>query len=218
MNIGIDLDGVLTDVRGFYRFNTSLQNADLNDTRDIFHCSNEELRARWKRYLLRYATIQPARKGARRLLRRLKNDGHTVVIISKRVYTCRGGVKGRLMRMLVRGWLMRNLILRQSIMFCDSDQPDSKKNACLERRIDVLVDDEPINIYSVPPVTTPICFDAHYNRNCIGENILRAADFEEIYNLIDGIASERGYQARVRLRMRLLRKLLGLPSLFRERS
>jgi uncharacterized HAD superfamily protein len=216
MNIGIDLDGVLTDIKGFYRFNRDLLNAELDDTRDIFHCSDEELRARWKRYMLKYATIQPARKGAKDLLRRLKQDGHSVVIISKRVYTCRGGIKGRIMRLLVRGWLLRNKIWRQKIVFCDSDQPDSKRNACLERRIDVLVDDEPINIYSVLPAVTPICFDANYNQNCSGENILRARDFEETYRLIRALALANGYSLPLHKRRRLL-SIISLRKRFSRR-
>ncbi|MDR3150043.1 MAG: hypothetical protein LBT88_08580 [Oscillospiraceae bacterium] len=192
MNIGIDLDGVLTNISGFYRFNRELRHSELNDTRDIFHCSDELLRARWKRYLLKYSTIQPARTGARELLRKLKKDGHKVFIITKRVYTCRGGLKGRIMRLLVRGWLMRNKILFQRVVFCDSELPGSKRDACLAYRIDVLVDDEPVNIYSVPETVTPICIDARYNRSCVGENILRAKGLDETYRLIHGLALARG--------------------------
>ncbi|MDR2530841.1 MAG: hypothetical protein LBC65_04805 [Oscillospiraceae bacterium] len=192
MNIGIDLDGVLTDIMGFFRFNEALRHSELDDTRDIFYCTNDNLKARWKRYMLKYATIQPARKGAKDLLRKLKKDGHRVVIISKRVYACRGGLKGRAMRLLVRGWLLRNKILFQRVIFCDSDRPDSKLDVCLEKRIDVLVDDEPVNIRSVRSVTTPICFDARYNQNCCGDDILRARGFDETYSLIRQIARERG--------------------------
>jgi len=205
MNIGIDLDGVLTDIRGFYRFNRELRNAELSDTRDIFHCSDEQMRRRWKYYLLKYSTIQPARKGAKDLLHKLKKDGHRVLIITKRAYTCRGGVKGRLMRLLVRGWLMRNKILFQRIVFCDSDLPDSKHDACLQHKIDILVDDEPVNIYSVPKTVIPICLDARYNRSCVGENIVRAKGLDETYRIIRELASE--YNVTPRTRRRLRRKV-----------
>lgn len=65
-------------------------------------------------------------------------------------------------------------------MFCDNDIGESKKFACVENRIDVMIDDEPININAIASVSKVICFDASYNRECAGKNIMRATSFEEI--------------------------------------
>jgi len=47
-----------------------------------------------------------------------------------------------------------------------------------------MIDDEPLNINSIAQVAKAICFDTSYNRECTGDNIFRARDFEEAYSLI----------------------------------
>ena len=84
----------------------------------------------------------------------------------------------------MRNWLLRNGIRHKEIVFCDNDVPDSKRAACLEKNIDVMIDDEPVNINAIAPIATVICFDASYNRDCEGENMSRAKDFVDVYDLI----------------------------------
>ena len=197
MNIGIDVDGVLTDIQGFNRrhappffmkkFNREMVDENPYDIRDIFSCPEEEYQAYWKKYLLKYAITELARKDAKAVVRKLKNDGHSIFIISKRVFTCRQDFLGKLMRFLMRNWLWRNGICYNEIAFCDNDVPDSKHDACLEKQIDVMVDDEPVNINAIVPIAKVICFDTSYNRDCEGENIHRAKSFNEIYDLIQYI-------------------------------
>ena len=197
MNIGIDMDGVLTDIQGFnhkhaprffkQKYNREVADKDPYDIRDIFACPENEYQAYWKKYLLFYATFEPARKGAKTLIRKLRDDGHDVYIISKRVFTCRKDFLGKLMRFLMRFWVWRNGIKCREIIFCDNDVPDSKHSACVEKNIDVMIDDEAVNIYAIAPIAKVICFDASYNRNCSGANIHRARNWDEAYSLINDI-------------------------------
>jgi len=194
LNIGIDVDGVLTDIHSFNlqhapkffkkRFNRDVADETPYDIRDIFKCPESEYKAYWKKYLLRYAIFEPARKGAKATVRKLHEDGHKIYIISKRVFTCQDNFLGKLMRFIVRNWLWRNGIKHHEIVFCDNDIADSKKTACLEKRIDIMVDDEPVNIYSVAPIAKVICFATSYNRDCEGVNIVRVQDWEEVYGVI----------------------------------
>jgi len=194
MNIGIDMDGVLTDIQGFNRrhaprffkkkFNREVADESPYDIRDIFKCPENEYKAYWKRYLLKYAIIESARKGAKKIIRQLHRDGHSIYIISKRVFTCRQDFMGKLMRFIMRNWLWRNKIYYDEIVFCDNDISDSKRTACFEKAIDIMIDDEPVNINAIAPITKVICFDASYNRKCEGDNILRAKNFNEVYYLI----------------------------------
>lgn len=196
MNIGIDMDGVLTDIQGFNRrhaphffkrkFNRTVADESPYDIRDIFKCPEKEYKAYWKKYLFIYAILEPARKGAKVLTRKLRAEDHAVFIISKRVFTCQNNFMGKLMRFIVRNWLWRNGIRYHEIVFCDNDVPDSKRTACLEKHIDVMIDDEAVNINAIAPIAKVICFDASYNRNCSGKNISRAKDFGEVYRLIHG--------------------------------
>jgi len=195
MNIGIDIDGVLTDIQGFNhkyapcffmrKFNRKVADENPYDIRDIFQCPESEYLSYWKRYLFIYAVLEPARKGAQKLTQKLYADRHRIYIITKRVLTCRNDLLGLVMRLIVRNWLWRNGITYDKIVFCNNDISDSKRIACLENHIDVMIDDEVVNINAIMPITKVICFDASYNQNCNGVNILRAKNVEEVYNLIN---------------------------------
>jgi len=195
MNIGIDIDGVLTDIHGFNhrhapqyfkrKFGREVADEAPYDIRDIFKCPDNEWMSYWKLHLVKYVVFEPARRGAKSFVRTLLNDGHEVYIISRRVFTIRQDFMGWLMRTIVRSWLWRNGVTYHGIVFCDHDVKDSKKAACLEKRIDIMIDDEPENLYSIAPVTKVICFDTSYNQECSGENILRANSFDEAYRLIN---------------------------------
>jgi len=197
MNIGIDVDGVLSDIQGFNRkhappffmkhYGRSVVDETPYDIRDIFACSADEHRAYWTKYLLKYATLEPARKGSKAFTRKLCADGHKIFIISKRVFTCQENFLGKLMRFLLKNWLWRNRIKHDEIVFCDNDISDSKGTACLEKKIDVMIDDEIVNIEAIAPIAKVICFDATYNRDCEGENIMRAKNWDEAYMLLKGL-------------------------------
>jgi len=195
MNIGIDLDGVLTDIQGFNRrhaplffkkkFNREVVDENPYSIQDIFKCPEDEYKAYWTKHLLRYAITEPTRKGAKQVVRKLRSDGHSIYIISKRVFTCQDDFLGRLMRCIVRTWLWRNGIRYNEIAFCDNDVPDSKRTACLDKQIDVMIDDEPVNIEAIATIAKVICFDTSYNCNCEGENICRAHNWDEVYSLVE---------------------------------
>lgn len=197
MNIGIDIDGVLTDIQSFNqrhaplffkrKFNRDVADEKSYDIRDIFKCSESEYTSYWKRYLFIYAIFEGVRQDARAVIQKLHEDNHHIYIISKRVFTCRNDLLGKLMRFLVRNWLWRNRIPYREIIFCDNDVPDSKRTACLANHIDVMIDDEAVNINAIAPIAKMICFDASYNRNREGDNIYRAKNFNEIYYLIQSI-------------------------------
>ena len=88
------------------------------------------------------------------------------------------------MRFIMRFFVWRNGIKCAEIVFCDNDVPDSKRAACLERRIDLMIDDESVNINAIAPIAKVICFDASYNRDCSGTSISRAHDWDEVYSII----------------------------------
>jgi len=196
MNIGLDIDGVLTDIHGFNfrhappyfrrKFGREVEDEGPSDIREIFKCPDNEWISYWRRYLPIYVTLEPARKGAKAFTRKLLKDGHRIIIISKRVFACRKDFMGSLMRGIVRNWLWRNGIWYHEMVFCEEEIPDSKKTACLDKKIDMMIDDDPLNIRAISPIAKVICFDTSYNRECSGENIFRAKDYDEAYDLICG--------------------------------
>ncbi|MCL2401625.1 MAG: hypothetical protein FWC90_03170 [Oscillospiraceae bacterium] len=186
----------MADLQGFHskhaplffnmKFNRNIADKTQCDIRDMFQCPEEERYEYWKKYLLKYIIVEPARKGAKGVSRKLRTDGHTVYIITKRVFTCNDDFKGKLMRFIVRNWLWRNGIKYNEIIFCDEAIPDSKRTVCLDKHIDVMIEDEAVNINVIAPIAKVICFDTSYNRECEGENISRARDWGEVYRLIEG--------------------------------
>jgi uncharacterized HAD superfamily protein len=194
MNIGVDVDGVLADIQSFNhkhapqffkkKFNREIADETPYDIRDIFKCSENEYEAYWRKYLLKYTTLEPARKGAKSFVRQLRVDGHKIFIISKRVFSCRDDFLGKLTRFIMKNWLWRNGIKYDEVVFCDNDIPDSKRTVCLAKKIDVMIDDEEVNIYAIAPIAKVICYDASYNRDCEGENIVRAMDWDGVYTAL----------------------------------
>ena len=197
MKIGLDIDGVLTDIHGFNfrhapsyfkrKYDREIANEDPHDIRDIFKCPENEWFAYWKKYLIKYVLVEPARKGAKAFTERLRRDGHEVLIISKRAFTCRQDFMGKAMRAAVRNWLWRNGIQYCELIFCDHEIPDSKRAVCQDKCVGILIDDEPLNIKAVASIARAICFDTSYNKECEGENIYRARDFDEAYDLIQKV-------------------------------
>jgi uncharacterized HAD superfamily protein len=49
-----------------------------------------------------------------------------------------------------------------------------------------MIEDKQENIEALSRHMKVICFDAPYNRNCEGENIMRAKDWDEVYELVGG--------------------------------
>ncbi|MCL2365787.1 MAG: hypothetical protein FWC75_01935 [Oscillospiraceae bacterium] len=194
MTIGIDIDGVLTNIHEFNmrhapaffkrKYNRDIVDDTPYDIRDIFACPDKEWFAYWRRYLIKYATAEPARQGAKEFTEKLREDGHEIVIISKRVFSARKGPLGKFMRMMVKNWLKRNGIWHREAIFCDHNVADIKRTICLEQGVKILIDDEPENIYAVAEVAKVICFDTSYNQDVTGENIFRAKNFDEAYTLV----------------------------------
>jgi len=197
LNIGVDMDGVLTDMQEFNRrhapkyfkkkFDKDVIDIESYDIREMFECTEKEFLTYWKSHLFRYAITEPAREDAKRIVAKLRAEGHGIFIISKRVFANRKSFMGRFMRTVVKNWLWRNGIQYDEIVYCDNDIHDSKQAVCMEKNIEVMIDDEAVNINAIAPVARVICFGTSYNRDCEGENITRAHGWDEIYSLINNM-------------------------------
>ena len=94
MNIGIDLDGVLTNFNEFCinygtKFASEIGQGKIINPRgyesiEIFSWSEQTDIEFWKRYKEKYSTTEPARPFAKEVLDKLKEDGHKIFIITAR--------------------------------------------------------------------------------------------------------------------------------------
>ncbi len=191
MRIGIDIDGVLTDIeqwqldcggKFFSKLNKSVVNKDGYEITEIFNVSDELDSQFWNEYLYEYVTKEPSRKYASEVIKKLKDSGNEIYIITARYLTDRNTEDGQRMRQIVIDWLKQQNIIYDEIIFA----PENKLQICLENNIDVMIEDKVANIEKISTRLPVICFHAGYNKHCKNDNIYRVYTWYDIYNLING--------------------------------
>ena len=187
MRIGIDIDGVLTDVeqwqldfggKFFSKFNKNVINKDGYEIAEIFNVSDELDEQFWNEYLYEYVTKEPSRKFANEVIKKLKEKENEIYIITARRFTNENTEDGQKMRNIVIDWLE---IVYDKIIFA----PEDKLNICLENNIDIMIEDKVENIEKISTKLPVICFNAGYNKDCKNDNIYRVYNWYDIYNLIN---------------------------------
>lgn len=191
MRIGIDIDGVLTDIeqwqldvggKFFSKFNKSVLNKDGYEITKIFNVSDELDSQFWNEYLYEYVTKEPSRKYASEVIKKLKDDGNEIYIVTARYLTDRNNEDGEKMRKIVVNWLAEQKIDYDEIIF----SPEDKEENCKKYNIDIMIEDKVDNINKISSIIPVICFHAGYNNECKGKNIYRVYNWYDIYNLING--------------------------------
>lgn len=191
MRIGIDIDGVVTDIeqwqldvggKFFSKFNKSVLNKDGYEITEIFNVSDELDSQFWNEYLYEYVTKEPSRKYASEVIKKLKDDGNEIYIVTARYLTDRNNEDGEKMRKIVVNWLAEQKIDYDEIIF----SPEDKKENCKKYNIDIMIEDKVDNINKISSIIPVICFHAGYNNECKGKNIYRVYNWYDIYNLING--------------------------------
>lgn len=198
MNIGIDLDGVLTNYRQFAieqglkyckeNKKGKLINPDGYESTDIFDWDEKTDLDFWIKNIFIYARENPAIEGASENIKKLKADGHTIYIITARWlasteidknFSCLNEIR-QTMRTTVKEWLAKNNIIYDYIIFSEKD----KSKYILENNIDVMIEDSPNNLKNLSKLTKMICYDWPYNQGIENDNIYRCYNWNEIYDKI----------------------------------
>ena len=191
MRIGIDIDGVLTDIekwqkdyggKFFSKYNKSIVNKDGYEITTIFDVNHNLDNEFWDEYLYEYVTKEPSRRFASEVIEKLKENGNEIYIITARYLTDRDTKEGQQMREIVVKWLEEQKIYYDKIIF----SPEDKQEVCKRNKIDVMIEDKVENINNISNNIPVICFHAGYNKECNGENIYRVYNWYDIYNLING--------------------------------
>lgn len=194
MNIGIDVDGVLVDLDGYQKEHgrAYFGKAEIDDTRydvqESFGVSRKERQAFWRRWIWRYCISEPVRENAPEVISRLRAEGHKIHIITGRVYVTQKGPWGALFRHMLFSWLKRNGIVYNEMALCtEKNSAEDKMLACQKYAIDVMIEDKRENVCALSQITKVLCFDARYNRDCEGKNIMRVYSFDEVYEIISNM-------------------------------
>lgn len=185
MRIGIDIDGVLTDIeqwqldygsKFFSNINKSVINKDGYEISEIFGVSDELDSQFWHEYLYEYVTKEPSRKFANEVIKKLKEQGNEIYIITARYLTDRDTEDGKKMRKIVLEWLEQQKVIYDKIIFA----PEDKLQICLENNIDIMIEDKVANIEKISTKLPVICFHAGYNKHCKNDNIYRVYTWYDI--------------------------------------
>lgn len=191
MRIGIDIDGVFTNLRQFhidycskYCFENNIDfsiNLNCYDVAGAFNIPKEKEKDFWQQYLEFYAKEEPIRPLTKAVIDKLKEDGHEIYIITARWLADREDEVGENMRKITKNWLYENGIKYDKLIFTKS----SKLQYCIDNKIDIMIEDDAKNIRELSTKIPVICYDAEYNRNCKGNNIIRCYSWYDIYRKIN---------------------------------
>lgn len=181
MNIGIDIDGVLTDLENYIR-NVAKKymnenGFDFDDTinpNTIYgFLSKEDSNHFWDTHWENYATTIKVRENASKTIEKLKNNGNKIIIITARTYDnqiVKAGIKRQKnMEKLITEWLNKNNIKYDKLVFSNLN----KLKDCLDNKIDIMIEDSISNIKQLKDNMKIICFDATYNHSYTNSQIYK---------------------------------------------
>lgn len=191
MNIGLDVDGVLTDFEWFLDFYARKMfgrkfKVDIKQYKfaDRFCCSPEYEVKFYARYLWRYIHKIPIRESAAVIIKALREQGNKIFIITARALaSSNSNPISLMMRNILEKWLKRNGVEYDGIYFVDSYNSAVEKCALAKNlRLDYFVEDDPHNILALGHITQVICISANYNLGI--PNVHYALDFGEVFHII----------------------------------
>lgn len=195
MRIGIDVDGVLTDINQwiidygskmiFEKYNREIENKDAYEFIDMFNVDIKVEKDFWEEYFFEYAKNEPPRKFASEIINKLKEDNEIYIITARLSDFEKEGQEENKQKMkdVVIKWFKEYDIPYDEIIFTS----ESKLKICIEKGIDVMIEDNVDNINSISKSIPVICFDARYNRECTGKNIIRCYSWYDIYGKLKNL-------------------------------
>ena len=195
MNIGIDIDGVLTNMEVwqneaaakymYEKYNKSIINDSGYDTSEIYGVSKKQDQQWWFETYEEYMK-QPARKYANEITNKLAQEGNKIYIITARCierdFTT---MTDEIMQDGIKQWLKENNIKYNKIYF----SPEDKTTICKKLKLDIMIEDKKSSIEEISKIIPVYCFDAKYNKNIAeNKNIIRCYNWYDLYKKI----KERG--------------------------
>lgn len=186
MNIGFDVDGVLTDIATFQinhgtkYFKRMPTNVNCYDVKGMFECNEKESKKFWKKYIWKYCLLERPRKYASTFMLKLRKQGHKIYIITSRVHCTEQNVMGCIFRFMLKFWLRRNGFSYDQIYFCDDENSATEKlNYCKKLNVTVMFEDNVENIMALKKQAKVICMHTDYNQDLHAEDVMKISKFDE---------------------------------------
>lgn len=193
MKIGIDADGVLTDMSAFNFvygekfFGHKPANPAGYKTREIFGETKQREFLFGLRYFYDYCINLKPRGEAPEVCKALQKDGHILYAITARKFSTEKSPLGALSRKLFKKWLQKNGFSFEDIFFCtEKNTPREKLEYCKKLSVNIMIDDNPeVALFLAENGVRVLLFDAPYNQNVIHPDITRVLDWKEIYDILN---------------------------------
>ena len=191
MNIGIDIDGVLTDDDAYrldtmtkYCFENNLPNIDNPyEYEDKCNWSKETQEDYEKKYFFDYVKNALIRNYASEVIGKLHNEKNKIIIVTGRSKALLNSKIGQQVREDTINWLNKNKIVYDEICFARCP----KIKEIQEKNIDIMIEDSPETIQQIVKYTKVLCFDNRYNVNLQCDNMIRVFSWYDIYRKIKDI-------------------------------
>lgn len=197
MNIGIDIDGVLTDLEKLYldfgckmcveeNLPINIKLGEYEDT-ETFNWTEEQSEKFWNKYLLQYVTQSTARTFSSEIIQKLQQEGNKIYILTARNESGLPNEYYGKMQQLTKQWLESQNIKYEKLIFA---KDEDKLGKCIENNVTIMIEDSPNNIKNISKQIKVIKFDTQYNKNINGENIITAYSWYHIYKIIEEMKGE----------------------------
>ena len=187
MKIGIDIDNVISNfneelLKAYIEHDKELRNTGIINNNapyirnGMFDWTDEEEKIFYKNNIEKIAINLKAIEGASKYIKKLKQDGHTIYIISGRdngEYTDPYN--------MTKNWLEKYDITYDKSFLVDAYNSHSKTEICLEHNVDVMIDDSKRMCKDIKDNDIrALLMDTPYNRDT--NEFERVNSWEEIYN------------------------------------
>lgn len=199
MNIGIVIDGVLTNLEQFqFNYGSKFyfeQEMELKNPRgctvqEIFRKHGNFLKTRdkelafWDVYYEYYLLKENPRPFASEVLWKLHEDGYTIYLVCARMNFF--SLEKEKIKHLTKLWLIEHSIYFDFLIFSDMINVELVK----KYEISLFVDHNPDSIFNIAFHIPVVCFHAKYNELCRGENIYRVFSWYDFYEKMDMILKQ----------------------------
>ena len=192
MKIGVDCDGVLTDLSAYifdcgeHYFGHEVIDTKPYNVSDIFQCSEKEEFRFWLRYFFPYCKKRPPRPGAVEVVNQLYAQGHQLYEITARMFVTKKNPLGWYSRRMFLNWIKQYGFPFENIYFCAEERaPADKLSGCRKYAVDLMIDDKPdVALYLANHGIRVLLFDTLYNQGIEHKNITRVYHWKDVEKII----------------------------------
>ena len=181
MKIGIDIDNVISNfndelLKEYLKHDKELRNTGI--IYGMFDWTEKEETEFYKNNVERIAEkLQPLNR-ATETIKKLKEDGNEIIIISGRD----NGEYNNPYK-LTEEWLVKYNIVYDKLILTNAYNKEEKANVCKENNIDIMIEDSTQTAINIEKVGTKVLFmNTRYNKN--NENFEKVSNWKEIYSKI----------------------------------